>query len=427
MKYFFQKPSVSLVMRLIRVVRTCSMSLRTFSLQRLLMRVCVASRGAPWRMLVSSFVLSGASLGGLAGCTTPKAMPPVPVLAKSAAHWKLQWSKWSLTKSHDQYLPFTPALDHGRLYTADAGGKIAALNAVNGRVLWVNKTHTPITTGVAVGPSLVYVATSAGNVLAFSKQSGRRQWFQSLPGAIVATPLVASGRVFITTESGNLYAYNAQTGHVIWNFSTAAPGLVLRLGGRGAVYRNKVIFGFANGQLASLSQASGFPDWRIQFAHPEGSTVVSRMVDVDAPLLVKNNIVYVVTYRGKIAAVHATNGHIIWQHPMSSFTGMSLSDTALYVSDVAGRVWAFDRRTGRVLWQQQQLLGRGPGAPTWFNGSVVVGDAGGYLYAFSAASGKLQALTHAARGPIFAPPQVFNNTVIVNAQSGPVESYRLLA
>lgn len=365
-----------------------------------------------------------ACLAQLVACAAANSLPPAPRLSNPAGHLQSVWSKGSLTNTHNQYLKMQPAVLAGQLYTADAGGKVTALSAATGRVLWANRTHTPITSGVAVGTKHVFVGTAAGDLLALSKANGRLQWFQAVSSSIIAPPVVGRSHVFIKTEGSDVYAYQTKQGHIIWNFPVPSPGLVLREGSAPALYGSQLVAGFANGQLASLSQQSGFPKWRKQLVQPQGNTVVTRMVDIDATPLIAGNTAYVASYQGKIAAIRAQTGRVIWQHHLSTFSGLALNNKAVFATDVSGRIWAFDRTSGRVLWKNTQLTGRGLGAPQVMQGRLFVGDVGGNLYAVSCATGRLQALTHMTRGAIIAAPMVYGDLVIVAASNGAVKAYR---
>ena len=112
-------------------------------------------------------------------------------------------------------------------------------------------------------------------------------------------------------------------------------------------------------------------------------------------------------------------------HTHSVTLRVNQSRRKLYVTDVSGRLWAFNRSTGRVLWRQMQLQGRGASAPALFRGEVVVGDAGGFLYAFNRSSGALQAMTRVTKAPMISKPLVFADLLIVSCQNGRVKAYHL--
>lgn len=375
------------------------------------------------RVTVSVFSIVFFSLQ-LISCARTSSIPQPPVLSKPLASWQKVWSRLSLTSTHGQYLPMPMALSVGRLYASDAGGKVTALDASNGNIIWQRHTNTAITSGVAIGRGDVFVGTAAGNLIALNSNTGAMQWFQTVSSSIIAPPLAAAGHVYIKTESSDVYAYQASQGHIVWNFPVASPGLTLRLGGAAAVYGGDIIIGFANGQVASLDQQSGFPHWRMQLSRPQGTTVVARMVDVDVAPLVVGNTVYIASYQGRVVALNAASGRVLWQHKLSTFSGLAVDDKSLYVTDVAGDLWALSRKDGSVLWKQSVLQGRGASAPAVVNGHIVVGDAGGYLYAFQSNNGNLQAMTHVTRSSIIAAPLVYKNMVIVSAQNGRVKAYR---
>ena len=48
------------------------------------------------------------------------------------------------------------------------------------------------------------------------------------------------------------------------------------------------------------------------------------MVDIDASPVVKDGIVYAVSFQGKVAAVELETGKIIWARDMSSSAGLGV-------------------------------------------------------------------------------------------------------
>ena len=65
---------------------------------------------------------------------------------------KIDWSSQiGATNRYD----YTPALDAGFVYEADAAGELVKLDAANGKQIWRIKASEPISGGVGVGGGLV--------------------------------------------------------------------------------------------------------------------------------------------------------------------------------------------------------------------------------------------------------------------------------
>jgi outer membrane protein assembly factor BamB len=88
-----------------------------------------------------------------------------------------------------------------------------------------------------------------------------------------------------------------------------------------------------------------------------------------------------------------SNGQLLWSRDVASSTGISLDAEMLYVTDIAGDVWALSRRGGGTMWKQSALHQRALSAPVQQGNYIVVGDYEGYLHWLSKEDGHLAGRT----------------------------------
>ena len=117
---------------------------------------------------------------------------------------------------------------------------------------------------------------------------------------------------------------------------------------------------------------------------------LERMIDIDADPIVMGDVVYTVTYQGRLAAVNLASGRMLWTRDLSSYTGMAIDAYRIYLSDAEGQVWALNRYNGATLWRQDKLLRRSLTRPVLDGAHVIVGDYDGYLHWISREDGKLK-------------------------------------
>ena len=131
----------------------------------------------------------------------------------------------------------------------------------------------------------------------------------------------------------------------------------------------------------------------------------------EATPLVIDGVIYLSTAWSKVKAYDARSGRLLWAYDPKvpgEFAGRGCCDVVnrglaiwngkIYVASYDGRLIALDARTGAVLWQVLTLDHDKPvtstGAPRAFNGKVVIGNAGGefgvrgYVTAYDAETGK---------------------------------------
>ncbi len=107
--------------------------------------------------------------------------------------------------------------DDGKIYVADEGGYVTALNS-NGGVVWSQLVDAAGVSGLAVGPTRVFVTTGSGKVLALSQNSGSAEWTNtSSTNEIFGAPLLAAnGYLYYVDDEDKLYCVKQDNGELVW-------------------------------------------------------------------------------------------------------------------------------------------------------------------------------------------------------------------
>jgi outer membrane protein assembly factor BamB len=352
--------------------------------------------------------------------------PAKLVSFKPEATVQTRWIKDPNNGVGKEYLKLIPAASDTAIYTASKDGTVSANDKISGKKLWSVGTGTHISGGPAVGDGLVFVGTREGDLVALYQSDGRLAWKAPASSEILAAPAVNHNVVLAKSINGKLSAFSTQDGHDLWQYHQTEPTLILRSASAPQISNNTVIVGFANGDLANLTLRGGNMLWQQPLAIPQGSFAIQRMIDVDADPVIYNNRVYAATYQGRIAALEMATGREIWNHDISSYTGMAVDGNKVYVTDAKSDVWAFDANSGSVDWRQVQLESRNITGPVVMNNYLVVGDMEGYLHWLSKSDGHFIARTKVTHSGILTSPIVVDNTLYVVTMDGHVAAYTVL-
>lgn len=341
---------------------------------------------------------------------------------------KIQVTKsWTdaLEGTDGQYINLHIGQQTNSLYVAGYKGKVFAINADTGATLWEQKLNAHIISGVAVGQHLAVVGTSNGDIVAFNTNTGEILWRHSVGNQVLGLATIAQGYVIVKTVAGDVIALTSSNGAQKWDYKGNAPQLILRASGQPQVIGNHVIIGFADGKIGQLNLNNGSIVWQQAIAIPQGSFPVQRMVDISASPVVKAGIIYATTYQGNIAALELATGQVVWNHKLSSYTGLILQANNIYVTDAQSHVWKFQQSDGGVVWRQKALQARTISAPAVLKDYVIVGDAEGYLHWMSASNGGFVAREKFGSDAIHTAPVVINNTLYVLDVDGHLAAYKL--
>ncbi len=281
--------------------------------------------------------------------------------------------------------------DQKTIYVAGHRGFVTAYAANKGNMLWQVSMGEELTGGPGIGGGLLFVGTHEAELVALDKKNGAERWRQRISSEMLAIPVVADDLLVVQTIDGKISAYKTATGEKLWSYTRSIPKLTLRGTSTPLVVDGTVFAGFADGRLLSLNLATGELLWETTIAVPHGRTDLERLVDIDGLFSAADGVVYVSSYQGRVVAVSATDGNVLWARDMSSYTGLTVSGDHIFVTDSGSRVWALDRRTGATLWRQDSLFGRELSAPVVQGNAVVVADYDGYVHWLSQDDGEIVA------------------------------------
>jgi polyvinyl alcohol dehydrogenase (cytochrome) len=318
----------------------------------------------------------------------------------NAAEWKINPAtvgrlklKWAYTFNRVPYarVGSQPAVTDGVLYVGAPDGKFVALDAKSGKTKWSYDTLSVtgplpagasnfIRDGAAVAGDKVYFGDSTGRVFALYKRTGQLAWANQIStqptSMMTSSPLVVDDRLYIgvsTLEAGQGKNFNypccshrgkvvsvdANTGKLIWEYYTVPPAQRIGTWPSGAAkfgpaggnvwaspvadLRTHTIFlGTGNntsGQagdidsMLALDMKTGKPRWKQQLTFPDTYTTACELPDP-----------------GEYCAGKGSTAHD-WDIGATANVIEVHGRTLVTVGQKKGDFYAFDARTGKIVWK----------------------------------------------------------------------------
>lgn len=364
----------------------------------------------------------------LAACSSSNLPPPSPLpLNPHQVAVHAQWSHDVGGGGGDQLLGLAPDANGGLVVAASKGGHLVAVNASNGHVKWQRHVKARLSGGPAIADGLIALGTRSGKVIALDAETGKTLWTQSVGAPVIVSPAIGNAQVVVTTLAGDLVGLDAKTGSERWTQGSTAPDLSLRIATRPLIVSGVAYGGFADGKAMAVDMSSGKQLWVKQIAAGEGGNLVANLVDVGRRMAYAGGNLYVATYQGNLSALVASNGQVVWDRKLSSYTGVTLDAAHLYVSAADGRIHAYDLVTGVPAWTYAKLGYRGLSAATSYGSMVVVGDRFGFLHFLDRKTGHYLGRIDMDDGAIRMAPVVVGKNLIVLGGGGELVAYRAAA
>lgn len=228
----------------------------------------------------------------------------------------------------------------------DASGEVnlVAVALADGQERWRVNLPSPSRSGVAASEDAVYVGGNDGSVTAVDAATGSLRWTQPVGGSVLGPPAVA-GELVVVSAAGDVdtpfvaAALEPGDGSVVWRYEPAAA---TSLGGGVATADGLAYVALDDRTLRAVDLADGAERW------------VARLNWIVSPL----------------SAPAVAADHVV-------------------VVDLAGQVYAIDRRTGERLWDHALNLGVVRSAPVVSGSNVLIASASGELLALDLGAGDL--------------------------------------
>jgi outer membrane protein assembly factor BamB len=314
------------------------------------------------------------------------------------------------------------AVSEDTVYRVNQRGLVSAFDRENGKYLWKTHTGRRLIGDPGIADDALLLGTRDGSLLALRRDSGAVLWETPVSSEILAAPRYAAGRALVHTVDGKIIAMGAKDGSWLWQYDSAVPLLSLHGTSSPGVMPDRVLGGLANGKLVVLNLEDGQVRWQYNVAVPTGRSELERMVDVDATPLHRDGTVFAAAFNGRVVALTARTGRLIWSRDMSSSVDMAVDDSRLFVTDNDGLVWALDQKNGAVLWKQDDLQFRQVTGPAVAGDYVAVADVEGYVHWLDRFTGQFVARHRVDHRPVDNPPVAVNNTIYVTSRGGVIDA-----
>lgn len=169
-------------------------------------------------------------------------------------------------------------IDGGAVYAGFGGGKLVAIRADNGKMLWEVSVAQPkgvteieriadITSLPVVEGPLVYAVAYQGKIAAVDRMSGRIVWNRDISSLTGLS--MEDGRIYLAHAAGAVYALDYSTGKSFW---------------RQAVLKNRQLtLPLAMGSLLAVGDLEGY----VHFLSRDDGAIASRLQIGSSPVMPK--------------------------------------------------------------------------------------------------------------------------------------------
>ncbi len=314
---------------------------------------------------------------------------------------------------------------NSQIVTASRGGDLIGFDNA-GQRLWSVNVDDQITGGVALDAlsQTAIISTRGGLVMAFDSATGAKRWQTQLSGSVLTPALISNNRVVLSANDGFLHGLSLQNGQSVWQFATQVPAISVRGSAAPTLLDAKTaLLATADGRLHAVTIDNGLPQWSRRVGVGAGSSEVERMSDVDGMPIVDKNQLFAISYSGQLLGIDLASRQVLFVNELASLKSLAVNNQQVIATSLDGKVVAYNRSNGEVLWESEELAYRHLTNPVMIGNYIAIGDFDGVVHLFDPASGKIvsRVQTKSALSSL----QVQGSRLLTQSTSGQVAIWQL--
>ncbi|MUG33021.1 MULTISPECIES: outer membrane protein assembly factor BamB [Psychrobacter] len=290
---------------------------------------------------------------------------------------------------------FEVGFDGKQIVAASNSGKVSSYG-LNGQALWSTDLKEDIVGGVAFdgASQTAVVTTKSARVVALNTADGSIKWQNKLSGTVLAPALIHNNRVLLSANDGVMHGLSLQTGESIWKFTTQTPSISVRGSAKPTLLDQRTaLLGGADGRLHAVDIEAGIPLWNRRVGIPSGASEIQRMTDIDGTPTVDQGQLLAVSYSGQLLAADLASGQVTFLQEAASKNSLAVTDRAVISTTLDGKVKAYNRQTGELLWENDDLAYRQLSNPERVGNYIAIGDLDGVVHFLSPEDGRIVSRT----------------------------------
>ena len=286
-----------------------------------------------------------------------------------------------------------PTLEDNTLYVGTRDGRLVAISATDGTILWSSAT-------IEAGRSSSPLGCSGGAISA----------------VFYGSPAVSDSQVYIGAYAGNpgiVYSFvqgDSQPDRTLTSVRVGDKDVAIgAIVGSAVLGGGDLFFGDSNGRVYGLNDRLQ-PLWADPFK-TDGKIWSTPAFD--------NGTVYIGSFDRKLYALDANTGQAKWEFLANGvFVSTPLvSNGVVYAGSFDRRLYAIDATSGLEKWHFEARQGFWA-QPVIYNGNIYAASLDGRVYVLSAASGEKLAEVDLG-APVSSSPAMVGETLVVATEQSP--------
>lgn len=334
-----------------------------------------------------------------------------------------------------------PVSDGNKVYTLDVKGILQAYDLSEGTKVWrrrlkhenrKNRISSLIGAGLAIYDNKVIATTGFGKVFAVSADKGEILWQKDLRAPIRIAPTVDNDLVIAQTIDNGIYVLSVRDGSMLWKDKGESEATTM-IGGAAPAYdvdNDLIVAAMSNGQIQAYKASTGTPLWTEWVIAGGATEAIAEITSVKANPVISDGVAYVVGYNGPLVAIDIRTGVKLWVKNIAASSQPWVAGKFIFILTNEGDLAAIEKDTGKVVWSTiipyakiDKRLGTMASGPILTNDALLVVSSNGKLFSVSPYNGRIMGVAD-VEDDIETIPVMVNETLLLMSKDAELTAYK---
>ena len=295
---------------------------------------------------------------------------------------------WEIDKKSHEIHTLDMFVYESSLFTINHDGVIKKFDITSGELVWEKDFNFKVSAGISGDSDLLYFVSSEGDLWCLD-HSGKELWKTYVGGRVLVTPLPNTEYVAVRLNFNKFVQLSNIDGTVKWSYQAPNPPLTINSQGKMSYDNGAIYSGIPGGKLVAIDAKTGLMIWEATVTQSKGITEIDRANDVTSQPIIDGPIIYSVSSKGNIVAFDRRSSAALWERPMSSFVGLNLYGFDIIIVHASSSIYSLQNEAGKTNWRNADLQYRNIGRGVIIDDSIILGDFEGYLHFVNLSDGKI--------------------------------------
>lgn len=319
-----------------------------------------------------------------------------------------------------------PVFSKDKVFYADNDYNIYSMNIDNGKKNWKTQLKKekdeklPFIGGFALYDNSLIVTTGLGNVYLINSRNGEIMWFKKFLVQFSRPPLVQNDKIYVVSDDNQTFTLKLTDGNLMWTHSGNLEEVSIIGGSKPVIHNNILIVSYSSGEIYALNASDGTLLW---FDNITSGNFFNKssLNDIQSPISIVENRVFVPTFSDKFIAYDLSNGSELWNVKLSSINPIVISGKSIYIIDTTGRLLCIDKNVGKLLWAVQLKISEKGEEISWYgplltSNKLILGSSNGLVLSISPFTGKLLSKVNFSEELVANPIQIGEEIILISKE-----------